>query len=155
MLREKEMTDQEREDTQAAADQLAAHIEEIKGDLEVHELLKETRPTEVMPEASVAALRESMERAKIDLAKLRYLLADFTVSDEGSLCLLTPQTAAAKAWIESSLSSERSMMGEAVAIERRYIEPICMGIVGETEMVLVKDGMLMYATEDGELLLRP
>lgn len=148
------MTTDERTEMQETADQLAAYIEETTGDLEVHALLKQTRPTEVLPETSIDALRESMERSKAELKRIRPLLADFTVSDDGSVCLLTPQTPAADAWVAESLASDRMLHGSSVAIERRYIEPICMGIVGETDMVLVKDGMVMHES-NGELVLRP
>lgn len=53
---------------------------------------------------------------------------DFTVSNEGSIFLLTPLTQAAKDWVEEHLPEDRQSFGGAVVIEHRYISDIVAGI---------------------------
>lgn len=56
---------------------------------------------------------------------------DFTVTDHGSIFLLRPNSAEAKAWISDHLQVEQyQMFGEAVAVEHRYIGDILEGVHG-------------------------
>lgn len=56
---------------------------------------------------------------------------DFVVSDHGTIILLRPRTDAAKDWVSEYLPEDAQWIGRAVAIERRYFEPIYDGIVGD------------------------
>lgn len=46
---------------------------------------------------------------------------DFTVDGEGSIYILIPHTAEAKAWVAESLSDERMEWGGGIVVEHRYI----------------------------------
>lgn len=56
---------------------------------------------------------------------------DFTVSDHGTLFLLTPVSGAAKQWVEEHLPQDRTELGDAVVVEHRYIRPIVSGILAD------------------------
>jgi hypothetical protein len=59
-------------------------------------------------------------------------MTDFQVEDHGSIRLLRPLTDAARAWIDTHLSHpETQRLGEAVAIEPRYVDAIVSGIVSD------------------------
>jgi len=55
-------------------------------------------------------------------------MTDFSVSNQGTIFLLTPLTEAAKEWTEQHLSHDRQSWGPSVVVEHRYIEPIVEGI---------------------------
>lgn len=52
---------------------------------------------------------------------------DFDVSDHGSIVLLTPRTDAARSWATENLPDDAQMMGNAYAIEPRYVDDILEG----------------------------
>ncbi len=57
---------------------------------------------------------------------------DFSVEGEGRFCtvyLLRPLTPAAFDWIEEHIPKDAQRLGNAVAIEHRYIGPIAEGIL--------------------------
>ena len=54
--------------------------------------------------------------------------ADFSFADHGSVCLLTPLTDAAEAWVDENLPDSAMTFGSAVVIEPRYAGPILEGI---------------------------
>lgn len=53
---------------------------------------------------------------------------DFTVTNHGSIFLLTPMNEVASEWIEDNLPEDRQTLGLAVAVEHRYIADIVNGI---------------------------
>ena len=53
---------------------------------------------------------------------------DFTVTGGGTIYLLQPHTAAATEWIAEHISDDAQFMGDAVAVEHRYIGNIVQGI---------------------------
>jgi len=55
-------------------------------------------------------------------------MADFTVRDEGSIILFTPNTAAAKAWLEDNVSEDAMYFGPALCVEHRFAENLLEGI---------------------------
>jgi hypothetical protein len=58
-------------------------------------------------------------------------MADFTVRDEGSIFLLTPESEQAKAWIEENLPADRLVFAGSVVVEHRYIADIIEGIMAD------------------------
>jgi hypothetical protein len=52
---------------------------------------------------------------------------DFTVSDEGSIFLITPLTQDAADWFADNLDSDCMMFGNAYAVEHRYVGAILYG----------------------------
>jgi hypothetical protein len=54
--------------------------------------------------------------------------ADFVCENHGSVFLLRPISAAAFAWIEEHLPSDRLTFGNAVVIEPRYVWAILVGL---------------------------
>jgi hypothetical protein len=57
--------------------------------------------------------------------------ADFRFDNHGSVCLLTPLTDAAEAWVSDNLPESAMTFGSAVVIEPRYVGPILEGIDAE------------------------
>lgn len=55
-------------------------------------------------------------------------MSDFMVANHGSIFLLQPVTEAAQQWIEEHLPDDRQTIGNAVAVEHRYIGAIVEGI---------------------------
>ena len=56
-------------------------------------------------------------------------MADFTVSNHGSISLLTPVSKAADIWIHEHIALDQAQMfGSAVAIEHRYIADVVAGL---------------------------
>lgn len=53
---------------------------------------------------------------------------DFAVANHGSIHLLIPRTEEAREWVELHLPDDAQRLGDAVAVEHRYIEPILAGI---------------------------
>ena len=52
---------------------------------------------------------------------------DFLIENHGSIFLLRPLTLAADSWIDQNLSEDRQTLGNAVAVEHRYIADIVRG----------------------------
>ena len=52
---------------------------------------------------------------------------DFLVENHGSLFLFRPLTLAANFWIDQNLPEDRQTLGNAVAVEHRYIADIVRG----------------------------
>lgn len=57
--------------------------------------------------------------------------ADFTVRNEGSIFLLTPQTDAAREWADEHLPDDAMTFGPSTVVEHRYIGAIVDGIQGD------------------------
>lgn len=56
-------------------------------------------------------------------------MADFFLSNQGSIALLTPLTEAGKVWADEHLNGEETQhWGRATVIEPRYVQPIVEGI---------------------------
>lgn len=53
---------------------------------------------------------------------------DFTVSNHGSIFLLTPVSAAGEAWANDHLPEDAARFGFGIAVEHRYIADIVDGI---------------------------
>jgi hypothetical protein len=58
-------------------------------------------------------------------------MPDFTVRDEGSIFLLTPETDAGRAWANDNLSEDAMTFGSAIVVEHRYIGAIVEGILAD------------------------
>lgn len=56
---------------------------------------------------------------------------DFTVTGDGSLYILTPNTPAAEEWVDEHIPQDSMWFGTGVAVEHRYIGPIVEGIVAD------------------------
>jgi hypothetical protein len=56
-------------------------------------------------------------------------MADFRLTNHGSLYSLWPLTEAAQDWCDTNLSDERTTFGNQIAVECRYVEPIVRGII--------------------------
>jgi len=60
-------------------------------------------------------------------ARQAALAVDFTVQNDGSICVLYPHTPAAKAWVDKNLivnSEEMESWGGGIVIEPRYLPNI-------------------------------
>jgi hypothetical protein len=57
--------------------------------------------------------------------------ADFTVTDGGSVCLLTPTTSAARRWLDENIGEDAIYLGRGLAVERRFVDQIIEGIVAD------------------------
>lgn len=56
---------------------------------------------------------------------------DFTLTGGGSVYLLTPQTDAGRAWKDQYLPSDAQTLGNGIAVEWRYVNDICNGIMND------------------------
>jgi hypothetical protein len=59
---------------------------------------------------------------------------DFSIEGEGRFCgvyLLRPLTPAAFEWIENHIPEDAQRLGNAIAVEHRYIADIVAGIQGD------------------------
>ena len=56
---------------------------------------------------------------------------DFEISGGGSVYLLHPLTPAARDWIAEHLPADAMRLGDAVAVEWRYIGDIVGGAIGD------------------------
>jgi hypothetical protein len=59
---------------------------------------------------------------------------DFSIEGEGRFCtvyLLRPLTPAALAWVEGHIPEDGQRLGNAVAIEHRFMGPIAEGIIAD------------------------
>ena len=54
--------------------------------------------------------------------------ADFTLTDGGSVCLLTPTTSDARRWLDENIGEDALYLGNGLAIERKYVQQILDGI---------------------------
>lgn len=54
--------------------------------------------------------------------------ADFTLTDGGSVCLLTPTTSDARRWLDENIGDDAIYLGRGLAIERRFVQQILDGI---------------------------
>lgn len=58
--------------------------------------------------------------------------SDFLFSDHGSICLLTPASETAKAWLSANVQDESAnWFGNSLAIEPRYMDAIAEGIMAD------------------------
>jgi len=71
----------------------------------------------------------------VDASPDRYLngltRVDFTVDNHGSICILIPENASARAWLDANLydgDDGPQWFGSGVAVEPRYLNPILDGI---------------------------
>ena len=55
--------------------------------------------------------------------------SDFLIRDEGTICLLYPQSADADSWINQNISGDATWFGSGLVIAHRYVESILRGIV--------------------------
>lgn len=55
-------------------------------------------------------------------------MTDFTVSNHGSICILTPHTEDAQEWVENHLPEDALTFAGGIVIEPRYIDDILDGI---------------------------
>jgi hypothetical protein len=55
-------------------------------------------------------------------------VADFTLTDGGSVCLLTPTTREARYWLDENIGEDAIYLGQGLAIERRYVQQIIDGV---------------------------
>ena len=58
-------------------------------------------------------------------------LPDFTVSNQGSIFLVTPLNDTARDWLEENISEDSQYLGRALAVEHRYIENLLQGLQNE------------------------
>jgi len=58
-------------------------------------------------------------------------IIDATVSDQGSIFLVTPLTSDAKEWIEQNVSEDHQFFGNALVVEHRYIAGLVAGMRGD------------------------
>lgn len=56
---------------------------------------------------------------------------DVTVQNGGSVFLFHLHTEAARAWVAEHVSEERTMFGDALAVEHRYAEDLAAGMVSD------------------------
>ena len=56
-------------------------------------------------------------------------MSDVTVSGSGTIYLLHLQTLAAFAWVEDHVVGERQFLGDALAVEHRYVADIVAGML--------------------------
>ena len=54
--------------------------------------------------------------------------ADFTLSDQGSICILTPIGEAGETWLSENIGDDAMRWGAGVVIEHRYVDDIIEGI---------------------------
>ncbi|MCX7177946.1 MAG: hypothetical protein NTX56_03980 [Proteobacteria bacterium] len=58
-------------------------------------------------------------------------MTDMTVQDHGTLFLLTPNTAAAKVWIDENVQEGARWWGKALVVEHRYIGDVVNGAIND------------------------
>lgn len=56
---------------------------------------------------------------------------DFTLSGGGTIYLLRPVSAEAREWVDAHIPEDASWLGNAVAVEHRYVEDIVDGILND------------------------
>lgn len=58
-------------------------------------------------------------------------MRDFTVTNQGTVFTLTPNTATAHGWALDHLPDDAPMLGHTYVVEHRYIGDIVQGIVND------------------------
>lgn len=53
---------------------------------------------------------------------------DVTIMDCGSICLVSPHTAAASEWIDENVDEAATWHGKALAVEPRYLDALVEGM---------------------------
>ena len=62
---------------------------------------------------------------------------DVRVAFHGSICLVSPESEAAEAWINEHVDTEEAQFwAGALVVEPRYLEPLVEGMVGDGLTVL-------------------
>jgi len=69
-------------------------------------------------------------RARPSAQRHQEITMDFLVSGGGTVYLLRPISTEAKAWVETHIPDDAQWLGEAVAVEHRYIADIVEGHPG-------------------------
>jgi len=69
--------------------------------------------------------------------------ADFTFTDGGSVCLLTPTTSEARRWLDENIGEDAMYLGNGLAIERKYVHQIIEGIVADGFRVSAELGIVI------------
>jgi len=67
----------------------------------------------------------------IDIPAAKPIGPDFSVSNHGSIYLLTPLTGAAEEWVDEHIGDDALRFGYGVSVEHRYIRDIVDGIVND------------------------
>lgn len=57
------------------------------------------------------------------------MMADFEVTDEGTIFLVCPNTDAAREWLRENVQEGAMRWGMAVVVEHGYIDPLVDGII--------------------------
>lgn len=58
-------------------------------------------------------------------------MADITVNDQGTIFLITGESAIGKNWIDTYISAESITWGRSVVVEHRYVQDILAGMVAD------------------------
>lgn len=61
-------------------------------------------------------------------AARKVLEADVTVVNDGTLFLFTPQTDAAREWLQENVQEDAMWFGGALVVEMRYAADLAMGL---------------------------
>lgn len=56
------------------------------------------------------------------------MTTDITITDHGSIILVTPITDQAKAWVDDNVSEESQWFGNSLVVEPRYISNLVDGM---------------------------
>jgi hypothetical protein len=56
---------------------------------------------------------------------------DFSVLNQSSIFLLTPNSESAKEWVDENIDSEAMWWGNSVVVEHRYIRDIVDGLLND------------------------
>src|SRR5882762_8416537 len=78
--------------------------------------------------------RNGLESRPGVILKSKTTSPDFSIEGEGCFCtvyLLRPLTPAAFEWIEQHIPEDAQRLGNAIAVEHRYIGPIAEGILAD------------------------
>jgi hypothetical protein len=65
------------------------------------------------------------------MAKIKTVETDVTVTGGGSVFLFILHTKAAKRWVDRNVSSERTYLGNGLAVEHRYAQDLAAGMTGD------------------------
>lgn len=58
-------------------------------------------------------------------------MTDLTVSDQGSIFILTPVSDAGREWVDKNTPGDAMTFGEGIVVEHRYIETIVLGAIND------------------------
>lgn len=58
-------------------------------------------------------------------------MPDLTIENHGSIFLLRPHTEAGQEWLDENIGDDAQMLGNAIAVEHRYIEAIAIGAIAD------------------------